>query len=93
MVWIPWSANERVDCISKIVDYDDWIVRLTVFQQLEACWGPHTVDRLPEHNSQINHFDSRFRCPFSEAMDTFTSNWRGKINWWVPPVCLVCRTI
>ena len=94
MEWIPRSANERADYVSKIVDYDDWMLDPAIFQQLEACWGPHTIDRFAtEHNSQINRFDSRFWCPFSEAMDTFTRDWCGENNWWVPPVYLVCRTI
>ena len=25
--------------------------------------------------------------------DTFTVDWSGEVNWWVPPIYLVCRTI
>lgn len=42
--WIPRARNEKADFISKIVDYDDWAINPTIFRQIDALWGPHTVD-------------------------------------------------
>ena len=42
--WIPRSDLERVDCISRIVDVDDWQITNLCFEYIEKLWGPHTVD-------------------------------------------------
>ena len=31
--------------------------------------------------------------PGSEAVDTFTVDWRGENNWWCPPIYLVPRLL
>ena len=31
--------------------------------------------------------------PDCEAIGTFTTNWGGELNWWFPPLYLVCHTI
>lgn len=43
---IPREHNEVADYISKIVDYDDWMLHPDVFAHLNHIWGPHTVDRF-----------------------------------------------
>ena len=92
--WVPRSANEYADVISRVVDYDDWKLDPDLFIFLDAMWGPHTVDcfAAPE-NKQVPRYHSRFWSPGSEAVDTFTVNWAEEVNWWVPPLYLVCRTI
>ena len=35
-------------------------------------------------NAQLPRFNSRFAMPGSEAVDTFTVDWRGDNNWWSP---------
>ncbi len=92
--WIPRSDNEKADALSRIIDYDDWQLNPAVFWQLDLLWGPHTIDRFADDsNAQIPRFDSRWWCPRTEAVDTFTRNWRGENNWWVPPLYLVGRTV
>ena len=92
--WIPRGANEYADVISRVIDYDDWSLDPHLFQLLDAMWGPHVVDCFasPE-NAQLPRFHSRFWSPGSIAVDTFTVNWGKEVNWWVPPLYLVCRTI
>ena len=92
--WIPHSANEYADVISRVIDYDDWSLNPDIFLVLYANWGPHTIDCFasPE-NAQLPRFHSRFWSPSCEAVDTFTVNWGDEINWWVPPLYLVCCTI
>ena len=92
--WVPRASNEKADFISKIVDYDDWAINATVFRQIDALWGPHTVDRLASYyNAQLPRFNTRFWNPNTEAVDTFTVNWSGEVNWCCPPVYLVPRVI
>lgn len=33
---------------------------------------------------------SHYWDPHCEAVDMFTRSWSGEINWWVPPLSLVC---
>ena len=94
MDWVPRSLNEYADTISRIIDYDDWSLNGTIFALLDAAWGPHTVDCFASpNNKQLARFHSRFWSPGCEAVDTFTVNWGGEVNWWLPPAHLVCRTI
>jgi hypothetical protein len=57
-------------------------------------WGPHTVDRFASNlNKKLIRYNSLFWNPNSEAVDTFTQNWRGEHNLIIPPVSLVIRAI
>ena len=90
--WIPRESNEKADYISRLVDHDDWKLNPIIFKELDTRWGPHTVDRFADmHNYQLQRFNSRFWNPGSEAMDTFTCDWGGELNWWCPPPYLVPR--
>ena len=46
--WIPREGNQIADYISRIVDHDDWMLNPMVFSELDALWGPHTVDRFAD---------------------------------------------
>ena len=94
MEWIPRSANEIADYISRIQDFDDWMASPVLFGFLDEAWGPHTVDCFAnEHNRQLPRFHSRFWCPGSEAVDTFTVSWENEVCWLLPPIHLVGRAI
>ena len=82
--WIPRSANDRADFLSRVVDYDDWRVKRDYFLLVEEKWGPHSVDRFANHeNTQLPHFNSRFWCPGTEVVDAFSVSWAGENNWLV----------
>ena len=92
--WIPREQNEVANYISKIVDYDDWMIHPDIFAHLDHVWGPHTVDRFANiNNRQMRRFDSRFWNPETEAVDTFTVDWESENNWWCPPIGLIPRLI
>ena len=94
MEWIPRSQNQLADYISRIQDYDDWMIDPNVFSFVNMAWGPHTIDCFAAvHNSQLDRFHSRFWCPGTEAVDTFTVNWHGETCWLVPPIHLVGRAL
>ena len=89
-----FSLNWYADAISRIVDYDDWSLNKVIFSYLDAYWCPHTVDCLASpYNKQVERFHSCFWSPGCEAVDTFTVNWGNDVNWWLPPLYLVCHTI
>ena len=49
------------DYIGRIINHDDWMLNPLVFGELDALWGPHTVDRFADgYNSLIPRFNSRY---------------------------------
>ena len=70
------------------------MINPSLFQYLDQIWGPHTVDCFAnEHNSQTSRFHSRFWCPGSEAIDTFTVNWGSDVCSLVPPLYLISHAL
>ena len=94
MEWIPTAQNQLADYISRIQDFDDWMFDPNMFICVDMAWGPHTVNCFAAaYNHQLPRFHSRFWCPGTEAVDTFTVNWEGEVCWLVPPLHLVCRVL
>ena len=92
MEWIPHSLNDKANYISlgQILDFDDWSINPQFFSWIDSMWGPHSVDCFAQvENTQLPKFYSRFWCPGTAAIDAFTVNWAGDVNWWVPPVSLI----
>ena len=66
----------------KRQDFDDWKISPALFAMVDAMWGPHVVNCFAHvDNAKLPTF-------YSTAVDAFTVNWAGQINWWVPPVHL-----
>ena len=83
---------EVADYISRIRDFDDWMINPALFAFLDRAWGPHKVDcSADQYNKQLPRFHSRFWCPGSEAVDTFTVNWVNDVCWLMPPLHLVSQ--
>ena len=58
---IPRSLKEHAGTISRIVDFDDWVVSFEFFRLVDNIWGPHSVDRFAlSHNRKSPGFFSRF---------------------------------
>ena len=92
--WVPREKNTIADCISRIVDYDDWQLVPEVFSWLNGQFGPFSVDRFAsQYNTQLPRFNSRYVCPNSEAIDAFTVDWGEENNWLCPPPSLIVRVL
>ena len=92
--WIPRSENERAHFLSRFVDKDDWSLNPVVFQDIDAKWGPHTVDRFSSYyNAQLPRFNSKFASPGSCGVDAFAQDWSRENNWICPPVSLIVCSI
>ena len=92
--WVPREENVVADELSKHTDYDDWTTSDEFFQELNADWGPYTIDRFASSkNNKIRRYNSRFWNPGCEAVDALTQDWSGENNWLVPPVFLISRVI
>ena len=80
--------------LSRIVDVDDLMLHPVVFVELDKEWGPHMVDRLASfHSCQLPRRNSHCWNPGSEAVDAFSVNWAGEVNWWCLLVPLIPRII
>ncbi|MEW8547530.1 MAG: DNA N-6-adenine-methyltransferase, partial [Candidatus Thiodiazotropha sp.] len=95
VAWIPRSLNEKADYLSRCKDSDDWEVENSIFQKLDANWGPYTVDRYASHyNNKCERFNSRWWVPGTEGVNALHQNWsKPENNWLVPPPRLVLSTI
>ena len=70
------------------------MINPSLFGCVDMVWGPHTLDCFASaSNNQVARFHSRFLCPGTEAVDTFTVNWEGELCWLVPPLYIVCRAL
>ena len=84
----------RADLLSRFVDKDDWSLNPVVFQDIDAKWGPHTVDRFSSYyNAQLPRFNSKFASPGSCGVDAFAQDWSRENNWICPPVSLIVCSI
>ena len=92
--WIPRSLNEKADLLSRFVDKDDWSINPSVFQVIDAKWGPHTIDRFASYyNAQLPRFNSKFASPGCSGVDAFAQDWRDENNWICPPVSAIVPSV
>ena len=94
ITWIPRDSNQRADFYSKIMDFDDWFVSDFWFDFIMSRFGLPDIDRFADSdNARCSQFNSRYYYPGSSAVDSFTQHWGGVLNWLVPPIFLIIRTI
>ena len=94
MEWIPQSDNEVADYLSKIVDFDDWGVKVCYFHSLNSIWGPFTVDYFANSvNAEVPRFYSLFFQPGCLGVDALAFDWGGENCWLVPAVYLIPRVL
>ena len=92
--WIPREFNYTADLLSKYVDIDNWEISRETFETLDKAWGPFTIDRFANaRNSKVNRFNSRFFEKDSHGVDAFQFDWGIEVNYLVPPISLVSKTI
>jgi hypothetical protein len=93
--WVPREENDKADAVTHWVDPHDWQLDPTIFQQLDAAWGPHTIDRFASHtNHLLPTFNSYMWCPDTAGVDAFAQHdWAAHTNWCHPPFSLVGHTI
>ena len=94
LTWVPREDNDEADQFSRIIDYDDWGIQPYWYTKITEKLGTPTIDRFADQrNRKCPRFNSRFYCPEAEAIDAFTQVWSEDINWLVPPLYLVTRTL
>lgn len=76
--WIL-SKENPADYLTRVWDPGDWRLDDWVFEELEAKWGPVSIDQFASHlNAKKRHFNSYYFCPNSEAVDCFTQDWQRR---------------
>ncbi len=92
--WIRRNKNEIADTLSRFIDLDDWGIKTVLKESLEREWGCCTMDRFAtDKNAKLIRFNSRFACSGSEAIDSFSQDWSGEVNWLVPPPHLIPQAL
>lgn len=97
-VWLPREQDTRADYLSHVSEmrHHDYRLRPALFHQLNALWGPHTVDRFAcSATRQLARFCSHYFHPDAEWVDAFSASWEGELNWLFPPatVSAIGRTV
>ena len=76
------------------IEFDDWRVKDEVFEYIVTQFGDPDVDRFAdEYNYHVDCYNSRFYDRGADAVDCFSQNWAGVLNWAVPPLYLITKTI
>ena len=92
--WIPREYNQIADQISKYIDYDDWSIDYESFSYIQEKFGKFTFDRFASYtNRKVNSFNSKFYCPGTLGVDSFTCDWSNHFNWLCPPISLIGDTL
>lgn len=85
---VPTDLN-KADGISRFHDLEEWVLQSWVWKQVQANFGPHTVDRFASANAhQLQRYNSRFYDPFAEEVNAFAvkrSSWAAENNFCNPP--------
>ena len=93
-VWIPREENVLADFYSRPNDTDNFGIDQKTFYHIQRNLGVCTVDRFADDkNAKLNRFNSKYFCPNTEAVNTFSCNWNGEFNWLCPPINLIGDTI
>lgn len=82
------SAENPSDFFSRAADKGDWSLSPAVVSRLQLLtrWAPVTVDRFADRqNAVVSRFNSMFPSRGTEALDAFTEDWTGEVNWLNPP--------
>jgi len=89
VVWIP-SEKNKADWESRFVENQGWRVKEWVFLKSQNTWGECQVDRFASHrNKKLPQFNSETWCPGTSGVNALAQDWRGVLNWAVPPTYLI----
>ena len=92
--WTPRDQNHDADYYSKIKDTDAWAVDQECFHYINTHFGPFSVDKFADdRNKKLKIFNSRYYCPGTAHVNSFTADWSNDNNWLCPPVSLIGSTI
>jgi hypothetical protein len=95
-VWIPRDLNNLADSLSKVVDYEDYSLKTSVFDEICTEFGVRPiVDCFAnDKNAKTKLFYSVTYCPNTAGIDCFAYNWKmAGLCWLFPPPRLIGKTL
>ncbi|CAI7892705.1 unnamed protein product [Closterium sp. NIES-53] len=88
--WILRELNTRADELSKMIDRDDYSIKVPWFHLIEQRLGPHSIDLFANaSNTQLARFCSKTPHPDEEATDAFAISWNAEHSYAFPPPHLI----
>ena len=94
MTWISRDYNVRADMCSRIVEYDVWGIHPKWYTYIVSKLGVPQFDRFADQfNTKTVLYNSRFFTDTTAGIDCFTQDWRGYLNWVVPPIHMIGRAL
>lgn len=87
---LPSAVNAYADRLSREGDSTEWSLPVDTFRELEARFGPHTVDWFAtEPNARCGRFYSKNWTPGCEGVNALAHDWRTENGWANPPFLLI----
>jgi hypothetical protein len=88
--WIPRDLNNVADILSKLIDYEDYGIKSSVFEEICAAFGKRPV--VDCFNTDL--FYSITYCPNTAGIDCFSFNWKmAGLCWLFPPPRLIGKAL
>jgi hypothetical protein len=94
--WVPRDLNNVADCISKVIDYEDYSLKDSVFKEIcDELGSEPIIDCFAnDKNAKTELFYSLTYCPNTAGIDCFAYNWKlAGLCWLFPPPRLIGKTI
>eukprot|EP00873_Tetraselmis_striata_P028933 jgi/Tetstr1/449197/TSEL_036404.t1 len=83
--YIRSATNVWADRLSRHLDSEDWQLDRVLFAELDARFGPYTIDRLASALiAMLPHYKAGWLDPTCEAVDTLhlgDAAGRGENHW------------
>ena len=88
------DLNGRADRLSRLLSPYEWQLHPQVFRQLEAMWGPHSIDRfMSKATTQLRRYNSLFFDPQTEGINVMALSWKGENNCVNSPFWMLNRIV
>ena len=95
--WLPRAYNALADHVARLTDRNDWKLNDAMASYLCSRWGNPAVDLFASHrNRQLfcRVFYSRWWCPGTGGVDSFTFDWgQHDLCWANPPFDIIGRVL
>ncbi|GFR58118.1 reverse transcriptase [Elysia marginata] len=87
--------NTVADGLSRIPGQYEWLMHRSLFQYLNAVWGPHSIDRFASMNTMLcPRYNSLYLDPFTCGVDALhQSDWATENNFVNAPIRLLDRVL
>lgn len=96
IIWVPSEENYFPDLLSRGIEVLEWELDQKIFNLIERKLGKMDIDRFAaDWNHKLPRFNAlnRLKGKKAEAIDCFTQNWKGVMNFVNAPFNLIPRVL